>query len=69
MLTLSTLLNYQYIKVEWLNTNFWACVRAWVTQFSLKLLQLHIFGKLVVLMNFYALQNFRGFGELWPTFE
>ena len=32
------------------------CVRAWVTQFSLKLLQLHIFGKLVVLMNFYALQ-------------
>ena len=34
------------------------CVRAWVTQFSLKLLQLHIFGKLLVLMNFYALQKF-----------
>ena len=45
------------------------CVRAWVTQFSLKLLQLHIFGKLLVLMNFYALQNFFWFGELWPTFE
>ena len=37
-----------------------ASVRAWVTQFSLKLLQLHIFGKLVVLMNFYALQKFFG---------
>ena len=37
-----------------------ACVRAWVTQFSLKLLQLHIFGKLLVLLNFYALQNFLG---------
>ena len=36
------------------------CVRAWVTQFSLKLLQLHIFGKLLVLMNFYALQYFGG---------
>ena len=36
---------------------------------SLKLLQLHIFGKLLVLMNFYALQYFLGFGELWPTFE
>ena len=35
-----------------------AYVRAWVTQFSLKLLQLHIFGKLLVLMNFYALQHF-----------
>ena len=35
-----------------------ACVHAWVTQFSLKLLQLHIFGKLLVLMNFYDLQNF-----------
>ena len=35
-------------------------VRAWVTQFSLKLLQLHIFGKLLVPMNFYALQNFFG---------
>ena len=32
------------------------CVRAFVTQFPLKLLQLHIFGKLLVLMNFYALQ-------------
>ena len=41
-----------------------ACVRAWVracvTQFPLKLLQLHIFGKLVVLMNFFALQYFLG---------
>ena len=45
------------------------CVRACVTQFSLKLLQLHIFRKLLVLMNFYALQYFGGFGELWPTFE
>ena len=36
------------------------CVRAWVTQFSLKLLQLHIFGKLLVLMNFYAFQYFLG---------
>ena len=43
------------------------CVRAWVTQFSLKLLQLHIFGKLQVLIYFYALQYF--FGDLWPTFE
>ena len=43
------------------------CVRAFVTQFPLKLLQLHIFGKLLVLMNFYALQYF--FCELWPTFE
>ena len=31
-----------------------------VTQFSLRLLQLHIFGKLLVLMNFYALQYFLG---------
>ena len=37
-----------------------ACVRAYVTQFPLKLLQLHIFGKLVVLMNFFALQYFLG---------
>ena len=37
-----------------------AYVRAWVTQFSLKLLQLHIFGKLLVLIKFYALQNFGG---------
>ena len=36
------------------------CVRACVTQFSLKLLQIHIFGKLLVLMNFYALQYFLG---------
>ena len=33
-------------------------VCACVTQFSLKLLQLHILGKLLVLMNFYALQYF-----------
>ena len=37
-----------------------ACVRACVKQFPLKLLQLHIFGKLVVLMNFFALQYFLG---------
>ena len=37
-----------------------ACVRVCVTQFPLKLLQLHIFGKLVVLMNFFALQYFLG---------
>ena len=40
------------------------CVHAWVracvTQFPLKLLQLHIFSKLVVLMNFFALQYFLG---------
>ena len=36
------------------------CVRGCVTQFSLKLLQLHIFGKLLVLRNFYALQYFLG---------
>ena len=36
------------------------CVRACVTQFSLKLLQLHIFGKSQVLMNFFALQYFWG---------
>ena len=34
------------------------CVPECVTQFSLKLLQLHIFGKLLVLMNFYALKYF-----------
>ena len=44
-----------------------ACVRACVTQFPLKLLQLHIFGKLVVLMNFFCSSIFFGFGELWPT--
>ena len=55
--------------------NFTMCVRTCmrvcvrVTQFSLKLLQLHIFGKLLVLMNIYALQYFGGFGEFWPTFE
>ena len=38
-----------------------AYVRACVTQFSLKLLQLHIFGKSQVLMNFFALQYFWGF--------
>ena len=37
-----------------------ACVRACITQFPLKLLHLHIFGKLVVLMNFFALQYFWG---------
>ena len=37
-----------------------ACVRACVTQFSLKLLQLHIFGKSQVLMNSFALQYFWG---------
>ena len=37
-----------------------ACVRVCVTQFSLKLLQLHIFGKSQVLMNFFALQYFWG---------
>ena len=37
-----------------------ACSRACVTQFSLKLLQLHIFGKSQVLMNFFAPQYFWG---------
>ena len=37
-----------------------ACVRECVTRFPLKLLPLHIFGKLVVLMNFFALQYFLG---------
>ena len=36
----------------WVRACVGACVRACVTQFPLKLLQLHIFGKLVVLMNF-----------------
>ena len=36
------------------------CVRA----FSLKALPLHIFGKLLVLMNFYALQYFGGLVNL-----
>ena len=37
-----------------------ACVRACVTHFSLKLLQLHIFPQLVVLMNFDAVEYFSG---------
>ena len=45
------------------------CVRECVTQFSLKLLQLHIFGKLLVLMNFYALQYFLGCVNLWHNFS
>ena len=43
-----------------------ACVRACVTQFSLKLLQLHIFGKSQVLMNFFALQYFWGLVNFGP---
>ena len=38
-------------------------VRAWVTQFSLKLLHLHILGK------FLCSSIFLRFGELSPTFE
>ena len=41
-------------------------VRACVTQFSLKLLQLHIFGKSQVLMNFFALQYFLGLVNFGP---
>ena len=37
-----------------------ASVSECVTQFSMKLLQLYIFGKLLVLMNFYALQYYLG---------
>ena len=48
------------------------CVRVYVcvchTIFSETTTVTH-FGKLLVLMNFYALQYFGGFGELWPTFE
>ena len=32
-----------------------ACMRECVMQFSLKILQSHIFGKLILLMNFYTL--------------
>ena len=40
------------------------CVRALVTQISPKLLQLQIFCKLIVPMNFHALENFFGFMDL-----
>ena len=48
-----------------------ACVSLCVCHvvFSETTTELHIFGKLLVLMNFYALQYFGGVGELWPTFE
>ena len=41
-----------------------ACVRWLVTQISPKLLQLQIFCKLIVPMNFHALENFFGFIDL-----
>ena len=41
-----------------------ACVRALVTQISPKPLQLQIFCKLIVPMNFHALENFFGFIDL-----
>ena len=41
-----------------------ASVRALVTQISPKLLQLQIFCKLIVPMNFHALENFFGFIDL-----
>ena len=41
-----------------------AYVRVWVTQFSLKLLQLHIFGKLLGPNEFLRSSNFFWFGEL-----
>ena len=41
-----------------------ACVRALVTQISPKLLQLQIFCKLIVPMNFHALEKFFGFVDL-----
>ena len=43
-----------------------ACVRACisVTQISPKLLQVQIFCKLIVLMNFHALENYFGFMDL-----
>ena len=42
-----------------------ACVRALVvTQISPKLLQLQIFCKLIVPMNFHALENFLGFMDM-----
>ena len=40
------------------------CVRALVTQIPPKLLQLQIFCKLIVPMNFHALENFFGFMDL-----
>ena len=40
------------------------CVRALVTQISPKLQQLQIFCKLIVSMNFHALENFLGFMDL-----
>ena len=39
-------------------------VRPRVMQTSLKLVHIHIFGKLLVLMDFYALRNFLGFWTL-----
>ena len=44
-----------------------ACVRALVTQIPPKLLQLQIFCKLIVPMNFHALENFFGFMDLGLT--
>ena len=41
-----------------------ACVRALVTQIPPKLLQLQIFCKLIVPMNFHALEIFFGFMDL-----
>ena len=41
-----------------------ACVHALVTQISPKLLQLQIFCKLIVPMNFHALEIFFGFIDL-----
>ena len=40
------------------------CMRVLVTQISPKLLQLQIFCKLIVPMNFHALENFFGFIDL-----
>ena len=40
------------------------CVRYCVTQLFPKLLQLQIFCKLIVLMNFHALENFFVFVDL-----
>ena len=42
-------------------------MRAFVMQFSLKLLQLHIFSNLLVLMNFYALQYFFVFSRIFDS--
>ena len=41
-----------------------ACMRVLVMQISPKLLQLQIFCKLIVPMNFHALENFFGFMDL-----